>query len=282
MSQTNNALEVLKQQQPTLQAITMFNYGPDRDVSSIVMNEISCLENLSIAKPELLSCEPISIIMGMKYVLKNNLTLDSNAGLVYTTTRNVAMAKDQLGNVTKWGKVMEVQPTCEGLLSIAYQCGKIIDHERPTVKKDGNGKVIEVTFKYMKPSPAGPRWVEVTFDESDFGRWKNASAKQNKGNANANYTSFNGGLDPEFARAKSIKHALKKLGTNPNERLMVNIQPTIKQTIDPAIENEIAKEEITFTEAVEVPNEQPQPTEPQPQATQPQQPTSNNFSIPNL
>jgi len=255
-----NSLSVLKENQPTLQAITLFNYGADKDVSSIVLNEISFLEGMAVTKPEILACEPTSIVMATKYVLKNNLSFDPNAGLVYVKTRSVALAKDASGTVTKWGKVLEVQATCEGLLSIAYQCNKIIDHERPSVKKDASGKVIEVTFKYMKPSPIGPRWVEVTFDESDFKRWQtkshqeNSRSKQDAGTrdySNPNYRSFNGGIDPEFARAKAIRHAMKKMGTNPNERLSVFIKPTIQNTIDKAVDMSATNEDILPSEGVD-------------------------------
>ena len=239
-----NSIALLKKEQPTLNAITLFNYGTDKDVSSIVLNEISVLESMSLAKPEILQCENTSVIQATKYVLKNNLSFDPLAGLVYVKTRNVAVEKN--GNqVTRWAKVLEVQPTCEGKLSIAYQCGKILDHERPVVKKDEKGKVIEVTFKYLKPSPLGPRWVENTFDESDFKRWQIASHKENsrgkqdatqRSYANTNYTSFNGGIDPEFARAKSIIHGLKKMGTNANERLNVAAKPVIAHTISPEVD----------------------------------------------
>jgi len=252
-SQQTTALDVLRNDRPTLQAITAFNYGDGKDVSSIVLNEISYLEGMAITKPEILLCEPQSITMAMKYVLKNNLSLDPNSGLVYTKTRNVAMVKDASGQVTKWGKVLEVQPTCEGLLSIAYQCGKILDHERPTVKKDAAGKVIEVSFKYLRPSFGAPRWVEITFDESDFKRWQNKSHTENsrgkqdaanKDYSNPNYRSFNAGIDPEFARAKSIRHALKKLGTNPNERLSISIKPAIAQTVEPGADIAATTEDL--------------------------------------
>jgi hypothetical protein len=248
-----NSLSVLKENQQTLQAITLFNYGADKDVSSIVLNEISFLEGMAVTKPEILACENTSIVMATKYVLKNNLSFDPNAGLVYVKTRSVALQKDSSGNVSKWGKVLEVQATCEGLLSIAYQCGKIIDHERPSVKKNDAGKVIEVTFKYMKPSPIGPRWVEVTFDESDFKRWQIKSHQENsrskndagtKDYSNPNYRNFNTGIDPEFARAKAIRHAMKKMGTNPNERLSVFVKPAIQNTIDKSVDMNATNEDI--------------------------------------
>lgn len=289
MSNQSNALEVLKTAQPTLVAITAFNYGEEKDVTSIVANEISYLEGMAITKPELYQCDPRSIVMAMKYVLKNNLSFDPNAGLVYTKTRNVPLAKDAQGNVTQWGKVIETQPTCEGLLSIAYQCGKILDHERPEVKKDAAGKVIEVTFKYLRPSFGQPRWVEVSFDESDFHRWRNKSHAENgrgkndassKDYSNINYRNFNNGIDPEFARAKAIRHALKKLGTNPNERLSVNVKPSISNTIDLHTDIEATEEEISDVEVItnnhgnqtattEI-NNQPEPTT-----------ESNLFTIPN-
>ena len=255
-----NSLAVLKENQQTLQAITLFNYGADKDVSSIVLNEISFLEGMGITKPEILACEPTSIVMATKYVLKNNLSFDPNAGLVYVKTRAVALARDAHGSVSKWGKVLEVQATCEGLLSIAYQCGKIIDHERPSVKKDAAGKVIEVTFKYMKPSPMGPRWVEVSFDESDFKRWQIKSHQENGRNkndagskdySNPNYRSFNGGIDPEFARAKAIRHAMKKMGTNPNERLSVFVKPTIQNTIDKNVDMDATNEDTQASKGAE-------------------------------
>jgi len=268
MQTATTALDVLRNERPTLQAITSFNYGEGRDVSSIVLNEISYLEGMAVGKPEILLCEPQSIMMAMKYVLKNNLSLDPNSGLVYTKTRNLALVKDQQGNVTKWGKVLEVQPTCEGLLSIAYQCGKILDHERPTVKKDAAGKVIEVSFKYLRPSFGAPRWVEITFDESDFKRWQTKSHAENsrgkndsasKDYSNPNYRSFNGGIDPEFARAKAIRHSLKKLGTNPNERLSIAIKPAIAQTVDPTADMAATGEDLPTPEYHEF-EEAPAPT----------------------
>jgi hypothetical protein len=249
-NQTNVAIALLQQEKQTLQAITLFNYGPSQDVSSIIANEISYLEGMAITKPELLECEPASILMAMKYVLKSNLSLDPNSGLVYTKTRGF---KKPDGS---WGKVLEVQPTCEGLLSIAYQCGKIIDHERPSVSKNDKGQVIAVTFKYLRPSPTGPRWVEIEFDTTDFRRWYDKSKAENSrrnadAGANPNYTNFNGSIDPEFARAKSIRHALKKLGTNPNERLMVNIKPTMANTIAQDVDMNATGEDVPTNDYVE-------------------------------
>jgi hypothetical protein len=224
-----NGLQLLEQQTDTLQALLAINLPAGVDPRALVFQELDFLKQVSITKPEILNCIPETIEYGVKFALKNNLTLDPNAGLVYIKTRNINRGTQQAAN---WQKALEVQPTCNGLLSINYQCGKIIDHKNPVVKKDANGKVIEVEFEFLLSTG---RWEKRTFDESDFHRWAIASHKENGRSksdanidklnyANPNYTSWKGGVDPEFARAKAIRHSLKKLGTNANEKYATKIQ----------------------------------------------------------
>ena len=112
--------------------------------------------------------------------------------------------------------------------------------------------------------PTG-RWEVRTFDESDFIRWQIASHKENGRNkedasleklnyANPNYTSWKGGIDPEFARAKAIRHGLKKLGTNANEKYANKINPVVfnKVEIDEEKDNAAATEETPITPHEEV------------------------------
>lgn len=224
-------LEELKKALPELTAILSLNAAEGVDVNTLALQELDNLRMISVTKPEILECFASTVVMAVKRVLKQNLTLDPYAGLVYVKTRNVTIKqKNEDGNITeKKGKALEIMESCNGLLSINYQCKKIIDHKTPTVKKDAAGKVESVTFEYQLSSG---RWEERTFDESDFYRWRRASHKENgrwKDDfntpqateslkyANENYINWKGGIDPEFARAKAIRHALKKLGTNPNE-----------------------------------------------------------------
>lgn len=247
-----NGLSLLEEKTPTLIALSAINLPSGIDPRALVLQELDFLRQIGFSKPELLNCLPESIEYGVKYAIKNNLTLDPNAGLVYIKTRNVNTGTKEKA---AWSKVMEVQATCNGLLSINYQCGKIIDHKNPVVKKDAAGKVIEVSFEIQKHNQ---RWETFTFDESDFKRWRAASHKENsrgkddaatKDYSNPNYRSFNGGIDPEFARAKAIRHGLKKLGTNFNERYATKIQPVVK-TVD--IPVEVVNAEVT--ELTEVPD----------------------------
>lgn len=237
-------LQLLEEQTPTLIALSAINLPAGVDPRALVMQELDFLKQVSITKPDILNCIPATIEYGVKFAIKNNLTLDPNAGLVYIKTRNVNTGTQ---TAAKWEKALEVQATCNGLLSINYQCGKIIDHKNPVVIKDSEGKVIGVEFELQK---ANGRWEKFSFDESDFGRWRAASHKENsrgkndastKDYSNPNYSSFKKGIDPEFARAKSIRHSLKKLGTNVNEKYAVKIQPQVK-TID--IPHEVVESEV--------------------------------------
>lgn len=258
-TEKNESLSLLEAQKPTLQALVSLNYPTGVDSASLITQEVEYLRQRAISLPAIFECVPTSVVMAVKSVLKNNLTLDPQAGLVYIKTRNVKVGTPQ-GD--KWVKVLEITESCNGLLSIAYQCGKILDHKNPIVKKDDNGKVIGVEFEYQVSTG---RWEKREFDESDIERWKIKSHEENGRKkddankstlnyANALYSSWKGGVDPEFARAKAIRHGLKKLGTNANEKFAVKIQvPKIKQVvIDEEIEKSAISDEAQYTEVEEL------------------------------
>lgn len=267
------SLALLNQQLPTLEALISINLPSNsQNAHAIVLQEIEYLEQISMTNPAVLECVPKSVEMAVKSVLKNNLSLDPNAGLVYVKTRNI-----KVGN--GWGKVLEIQHSVNGILSIAYQCGKIIDHKNPVIKKDGEGKVIGVEFEYQL---ASYRWEKREFDESDIERWKTASHKENRrafdnandkqgkkvpddrvlNYSNVHYTSWKGGPDPEFIRAKAIRHSLKKLGTNANEKYATKIQVTnVKQVVIDTEKDMAASNDDGFTQHEEVRSETHQPVE---------------------
>lgn len=233
MNEQKNMVAILKDTElPQIEALISLNAMPGTDVKTMALQELEYLAQIAVAKPDLQQCEPRSVALAVKSVIKNNLSLDQNAGLVYVKTRSVKTAAG-------WVKVMEIQPSANGLISIARQCGRVLDIKNPVVHKDAHGKVISVEIEILLPSTPKPRWEKRTFDESDFTRWARASHKENRraydnaqpqyregkpvpnnetlNYANPNYTSWKGGIDPEFARAKAVRHGLKKLGTNPNE-----------------------------------------------------------------
>lgn len=237
----NEIMAVAQKELPQLKAIISLN-APNSDAETLAKQELEHLGMIGINTPAIFDCIPATIVMAIKTVLKQNLTLDPHAGLVYVKTRSVKV-NDQ------WMKALEIQPSANGLISIARQCGRIFDIERPEVIKDADGKVIGVKCKYLVPSydESGKKcmkWREVEFDESDFYRWRRASHNENGRNkqdanaeklnyANPTYTNWKGGIDPEFARAKAIRHGLKKLGTNQNEsRAAAIVNVPVKNVVD--------------------------------------------------
>lgn len=225
-------MEVVKQELPQFQALIALNARQGTDVATLAAQELEFLQQRALALPAIYECLPQTIIMAVKAAISKNLSLDPDAGLTYVKTRNMKVGDS-------WVKALEVQPTANGLISINRQCGRVLDVKRPEVTKDSSGKVISVSVEFMVPSfdlngNKTARWEKVSFDEDDFYRWQRASHKENARNkqdanattmnyANENYTNFRGGIDPEFARAKAIRHGLKKLGTNMNERRMEKI-----------------------------------------------------------
>lgn len=260
MSTEIKPMELLKSAAPELEAIMKLNASDGTDVKTLVLQELEYIRMASLTNPAIMECMPATIVMAVKAVIKQNLSLDPYAGLVYIKTRNVKI-KDQSTGQDVWKKALEIMPTCNGILSVAYQCGKIIDHKIPTVKKDDNGKVTHVVFEFQV---ASGRWEVREFDESDFYRWQRASHKENGRNkqdanmealnySNENYTSWKGGIDPEFARAKAIRHALKKLGTNPNEGKFSKIViPAEKQVVIETAKEEAAMNDEGGTSYAEV------------------------------
>lgn len=250
-------MELLRNEVPQLTALLSINARQGVDVNTVALQEIEYIRMQALTKPDIMDCIPQTVLMAIKTVLKQNLTLDPYAGLVYIKTRNV-----KVGNEYK--KALEIQPSANGLISIARQCGRLLDIKRPKITKDGNGKVTDVSVDILLPTHGGTRWETFEFDASDFKRWQLASHKENARSkqdasletlnyANANYTSFNGGIDPEFARAKAIRHSLKKLGTNPNEKQMDKIviedakAVVIESVVDSKADAEASNEENSYT-----------------------------------
>lgn len=236
---------------PEIKALIGLNASAGVNVETLAMQEIDNLKMMAVTKPDILECLPSTVVLAVKNVLKQNLSLDPYAGLVYVKTRSVKIKNAEGQDV--WKKALEIQPSCNGLLSIARQCGRILDMKRPEVTKDPHsGKVLSVKVEFLLPSTPSPRWETFNFDSDDFYRWQRASHKENGRNkndanldqlnyANDNYTNWKGGIDPEFARAKAIRHALKKLGTNQNEMRMQKIVFTpFKEVVVDAAKDEAA------------------------------------------
>ncbi len=259
-----NLVQLFQAEKKTLAALVSLNAPKGTDVDTIVVQELEYLQYQALLNPVIAQCTPQSIVFAVKKAMRNNLTLDPSAGLVYIKTRDVYIKTP--GQQDQKVKVLETQETANGLISVNRQCGSLYEIDGPYVDKDDVGKVIGVWMKILIPSvdeKLNPiaKWVEKRFDTSHFMRWRVASHRENSrwkkdgvddktlNQANASYSNWHGGIDPEFARAKCIRHGLKKLGTNQNEIIMSSIsrhQPK-KVIIDDSADLAAASDELTVS-----------------------------------
>lgn len=247
MSTQLTVIQHLEQKLPDLMAVMGLNASPGTDLRTLVLQEIQYVAERCVNNPAIAECSIDSVVQCVRKAIKNNLTLDPAAGLMYMIPGSV---KNASGG---YSKVLESPLTVNGSLSVAYQCGTILDHERPVVEYNDKGQVIAVSVKILRPSFPAPRWEPIQYDNVYFKRWMAASHKKNaRGKqdadatklnyANALYRSHNGWIDPEFAIAKSLRHAIEKLGTNQNSKHMntITLAPEKKVVVEP--ETEYAEE----------------------------------------
>lgn len=235
-----NKLSILTENLPTLKALMGLNARPDTDLQTMVMQEIQYVEEHAMKNPSILQCTPTSILLCVRKAIKKNLTLDPDAKLMYLIPGSI-----KVGN--EYVKILESPETVNGALSVAYQCGTILDHERPIAEYNDKGQCIKVTVRLLRPSSPAPRWEVISYDNIYFKKWMAASHKKNargKQDADANtlnyanalYRSHAGWIDPEFAIAKSLRHALEKLGTNPNAKVMQAIAIAPEKQVNADVE----------------------------------------------
>jgi hypothetical protein len=248
MSQETGLMAKLTEQVPTFKQLALINGIAPEKAEAIVIQEVEFIRESALANPDIMKCAPQTVLFVVKRAIKNNLTLDPQAGLMYLKTRNVNVSTDP--NQPQWVKVLEAQETCNGILSKCRMTGRIIDHKLPQVEFNEAGKCVGVTFEFQLPNG---RWETAKFTEYDFERWGNASHKErSRGKQDANtkdyrnvlYTAWRGGIDPEMAKAKAIRHGLKKLGTNPNENKASAIQSAPMQLLPQVTAENEAKEVI--------------------------------------
>lgn len=206
--------EVVQNSLPALTKIASIVHPTRANVESLVLSELSFLEQRLALSEGLRKCTPESLVMAVRQAIRDNMSLNQSSNLVYLLPQNINTGTK---DAPIWTTIASYALTPDGKISLARQTGGILDFEQPHIEKDGTGKVIGGSIRLLKPSFPQPRWELFCFDESNIERWKAYSEKKNKGVANPLYSSWKKGIDPEFMKAKIIKHSLSKLGTNINE-----------------------------------------------------------------
>jgi len=223
MSQTEETgIALLMKEKPTLTQLVLLNMPTGTSVEEaqrVALKEISNYEMLMQVKPELKNCAPESVLLAVKQCISDGLTLAPSSNLVYLLPGKVKTGQNPKTGADEYKWVVNYDPTANGRLSIAFQSGSILDVKRPEFTYDEKtNRLKTVTVEFLVPSFPNPRWEAIIFGETHFKKWATACANKNNGKINANYTSWNGGIDPEFAGTKAIRHGLSKRGTNMNSK----------------------------------------------------------------
>jgi hypothetical protein len=217
-------VEVLDNQSVRNKFITVFesNHGK-KDGARIYEVEKFHFQKQIIENPELQKCSPISIYGAFIDMAAQGLSVDPAKKLGYILSDNINVgSKDS----PKWEKRAKFQAQARGELVIRQQMGQILRADNPVIVYEGDyyrkytvpsGQLhieYEAKFESTRIISCFIRLIlpngDIDFKDLDLTKiqsLKDRSAKKNKGEANSNYTSCNGGIDPGFLETKCIKHA---------------------------------------------------------------------------
>lgn len=220
--------------------ITIFsgvhNVSSDKAKLMFETEKFSFLKKLD--EQSLSDCSPISITGAFLDVISNGLSFDKASKHVYLMSRNAKKGD-------AWEKRLIHEVTVDGIIFLASNAESISHVSRPIIVYAGDH--IEIKDGVIHHSPVIPRqsgkivggfcylhysngrnegfWMDV----ADIPRLASYSAKQNKGTANALYTSgLEGQIDIGFFQTKILKQALKNMRTKPvhgTSRMLSDIIP---------------------------------------------------------
>lgn len=173
-------------------------------------------------------CTKLSLYGCFLDVAVNGLSFETgNKPLAYITTRNFNVGTREN---PKFEKRAAVQISPYGELVMRMRSGQIRHADNPVIVYEGDTFQPKITpegkktvlYEAMIPRKSDHiigAFIRITRNdgtvdfewmvEQDINRIKGYSERQNKGNANALYTSNGGQIDPGFLAAKMIKHAFR-------------------------------------------------------------------------
>lgn len=189
-------------------------YEPEQ-AKNLAEKEAYHLAQLLVDSKDLQNMPPASLVMEMRKLPMMGLSLDPSLGLAYLLIQDKGKGKVSLEAT---GRGRAVQAIAQNIIKnvnveIIFEGDKVervngLLSVTPEFKEKAKviGGIITIDW------PNGKTTQEV-FRQSHIESWKARSAKR-FGNANANYTSFNGGPEPGFVYSKVLKHKLSRLGIN--------------------------------------------------------------------
>lgn len=172
---------------------------------------------------------PVSGMSVFLEVVSNGLSFSQTNSHVYLMTRNHNAGTKAS---PKWEKRLVYEVSADGRIFQAVQAGAIQRVSKPIIiydcdeisleYRDGKEELVhkpsmdrtkdaKIKGGYCYVTHANGERELIRMDLNDIERLSKYSAKQNKGNANALYTSNGGQIDVGFFQTKLIKYALKNI-----------------------------------------------------------------------
>jgi recombinational DNA repair protein RecT len=231
--------------------------NPPEQAKVLAEKEIYHLAQLIQNTPDLGLIPPAALMMEIRKIPLQGVTLDPTLSLAYLYIQDKAKGKVSL-EISGRGKA--VQAIAQNILkSVNTEC--IFDGDR-TDYVNGLVKVIPAFKPHAKVmggiitlTMADGRIQQEFYRQSHIDSWQKRSAKRFGGSGNPNYMSFEGGIEPGFLQSKMLKHSLSRFGINPfpnaYRKLTQEQMDSLTQTAEnDTYEDEQASEPAPVTQAV--------------------------------
>lgn len=230
--------------------------GHDPDKAKVLAEKESYhLAQLLVNTPDLQQVQPSSLIMEMRKLPMMGLSLDPTLKLAYLYVQD---KRRGIVTLEANGRGKAVQAIAQNIISgietqIVFEGDSIVRENGLNIVVPGFKGAAKVVGGFVNITMPDGRITQTSYNQSHIDSWKSRSAKKFGGSANANYSSFNGGIEPGFMESKMLKHRLDRVGINPMggafkavsreaiERLPVDNTPTV-------IVEEVDAEEVQATQ----------------------------------
>jgi recombinational DNA repair protein RecT len=184
---------------------------------SLAEKEAYHLAQLMSENSDLANIPPSALVMEIRKIPLQGVSLDPTLKLAYLLIQDKSKGKVSL-EITGRGKA--VQAIAQNIIrsinaEVIFEGDEIGSHNgllHIIPKMNSKSKVVGGILTIIW---SDGRSTQDVFRESHIDSWRNRSAKRFNGKANANYTSFNGGMEPGFIQSKMLKHKLDRVGINP-------------------------------------------------------------------
>lgn len=233
---TNTQLTVVQQKYQVLSAAKGFDSfvklfelagNEPEQAKNLAEKEAYHLAQLMADSLDLSGMPPAALMMEMRKIPLQGVSLDPTLGLAYLIIQDKAKGKVEL-QITGRGKA--VQGIAQNIIK-GVDAAVIYEGDTTAIVKDlitiipafkanakVSGGILTITW-------GDGRVSQEFYRESHIAGWHRRSAKRFGGTGNMNYTSFNSGIEPGFLCSKMLKHKLSRIGISPFPNAYKRLSP---------------------------------------------------------